>query len=146
MSPSALCCVLSYFSCVWLFVTLWTVACHASPFMGFSRQEHWSGLPFPPPGNLPDPGTELLSPVSPLLQADCLTLEPSGKPSVRARRQNCRWGEDSRGAKEGRDATFHQALTLPKQSWDNLNIQHKEGRWWPIHTMECYPSMATNKW
>ena len=97
-------------------VTLWTVAHHTSPSMGFSRQEHWSGLSFPPPGNLPDPGIEFLSPVSPALQADSLPLEPSGKPSVRARSQNCRLGEDSRGAKEGRDASFHQVLTLPKQS------------------------------
>ena len=42
--------------------------------MGFSRQEYWSGLPGPPPGDLPDPGTEPLSPVSPALQADSLPL------------------------------------------------------------------------
>ena len=45
--------------------------------MGFSRQEYWSGLPFPSPGDLPDPGIELGSPV---LQADTLTSEPPGKP------------------------------------------------------------------
>ena len=45
--------------------------------MGFSRQEYWSGLPFPSPGGLPDPGIE---PRSPTLQADALTTEPSGKP------------------------------------------------------------------
>ena len=43
-------------SCVRLFVTPWTVAHQASSSMGFSRQEYWSGLPFPPPGDLPDPG------------------------------------------------------------------------------------------
>ena len=48
-------CVLSRFSRVWLFATLWTVACQAPLSMGFSRQEYWSGLPFPPPGDLPDP-------------------------------------------------------------------------------------------
>ena len=47
--------VLSCFSPVWLFVTPWTVACKASLSMGFSRQESWSGLPFPAPGDLPDP-------------------------------------------------------------------------------------------
>ena len=47
-------CVLSRFSHVRLFVTLWTVACQAPLSMGFSRQEYWSGLPFPPPGHLPD--------------------------------------------------------------------------------------------
>ena len=64
-------------SCVWLFVTLWTVAHQAPPSMGFSRQEYWSGLPFPSPGDLPDPGIE---PRSPALQADALTSEPPGKP------------------------------------------------------------------
>ena len=47
--------------------------------MGFSRQEYWSGLPFPSPGDLPDPGIE---PGSPALQADALTSEPPGKPIV----------------------------------------------------------------
>ena len=43
-------------TCIWLFATPWTVAYQASPSMGFSRQEYWSGLPFPSPGDLPDPG------------------------------------------------------------------------------------------
>ena len=46
--------------------------------MGFSRQEYWSGLPFPSPGDLPDPGME---PRSPALEADALTSEPPGKPT-----------------------------------------------------------------
>ena len=62
---------------VWLFVTLWTVAYQASPSMGFSRQEYWSRLPFPSPGDLPDPGIEPRSPTS---EADALTSEPPGKP------------------------------------------------------------------
>ena len=49
-------CMLSRFSCVWLCETPWTVACQASLSMGFSRQEYWSGLLFPFPGDLPDPG------------------------------------------------------------------------------------------
>ena len=49
-------------SCVQLFGTPWTVAYQASPSVGFSRQEYWSGLPFPFPGDLPGPGTELGSP------------------------------------------------------------------------------------
>ena len=57
-----------------LFVTLWTVAHQASPSMGFSRQEYWSGLPFPSPGDLPNPRIE---PGSPALQADALTSEPA---------------------------------------------------------------------
>ena len=60
-----------------LFATPWTVAYHAPPSMGFSRQEYWSGLPFPSPGDLPNPGIE---PGSPAFQADALTSEPPGKP------------------------------------------------------------------
>ena len=60
-----------------LFVTPWTVAYQAPPSMGFSRQECWSGLPFPSPGDLPDPG---IKPGSPVLQADTLLSEPPGKP------------------------------------------------------------------
>ena len=59
-----------------LFATPWTVAYQASPSMGFSRQEYWSGLPFPSPGKLSDPGIE---PRSPALEADTLTSEPPGK-------------------------------------------------------------------
>ena len=61
---------------VWLFATPWTVADQTSKSMGFSRQEYWSGLPFPPPGDLPNPGIE---PGSPALEADALTFEPPGK-------------------------------------------------------------------
>ena len=49
-------------SCVQLFVTPWTVANQSPPSMGFSRQEYWSGLPFPSAGDLPDPGSESGSP------------------------------------------------------------------------------------
>ena len=59
-----------------LFVTPWTVALQAPPSTGFSRQEYWSELPFPSPGDLPDPG---IKPRSPALQADALTSEPPGK-------------------------------------------------------------------
>ena len=68
-----------------LFATLWTVAHQAPQSMGFSRQEYWSGLPFPSPGDLSNPGIE---PRSPALQADALTSEllvakilPEHKPS-----------------------------------------------------------------
>ena len=62
---------------VWHFVTPLTVAHQAPLSMGFSRQEYWSGLPFPSPGNLPDPG---IKPRSPALQTGALTSEPPGKP------------------------------------------------------------------
>ena len=57
--------------------TLWTIVHQAPLSMGFSRQEYWSGLPFPSPGGLPDPGIE---PRSSALQADALPSELPGKP------------------------------------------------------------------
>ena len=63
-------------SCVRFFRTPWAVACQAPLPMGFSRQEYWSGLPFPSLGDLPNPGIEPRSP----LQADSLSTEPPGKP------------------------------------------------------------------
>ena len=61
-------------------MTPWTVVHQAPLCMGFSRQEYWNGLPFPPPGDLPDPGIKPGSPVSPALQADSLPAKPSMKP------------------------------------------------------------------
>jgi len=66
--------------CVWLFATPWTVACHAPLSMEFFRQEYWRGLPFPLPGNLPDPVIKPISPVSPALVGRFFTTVPSGKP------------------------------------------------------------------
>ena len=60
---------------VWFFATPWTVAFQVPPSMGFSRQEYWSGVPFPSPGDLPNPGIE---PRSPALQADALPTESHG--------------------------------------------------------------------
>ena len=71
-----LCCAQSL-SHVQLFVTPWTVACQAPLSMGLSRQEYWSGLPFPPPGDLPNQGNE---PRFPTLQGNSLPAEPPGKP------------------------------------------------------------------
>ena len=62
---------------VQLFVTPWTVAYQAPPSMGLSKQEYWSGLPFPSPGDLPDPGIE------PAVKAYILTSEPPGKPQYK---------------------------------------------------------------
>ena len=62
-----------------LFATPWTVAYQAPRSMGFSRQEYWSGLPFPSPGDLPNPGIE---PGSPALQTDTLPSEPLGSLSL----------------------------------------------------------------
>ena len=62
---------------VQLLVTPWTVVHQAPLSVGFSRQEYWSGLPFPSPGDLPDPGVK---PQSPALQADSLPFELQGSP------------------------------------------------------------------
>ena len=64
-------------NCVRLFVTPWTVAHQAPLSMGFSKQEYWSGLPFPSPGDLPHPGIE---PRSPTLHTDSLPSEAPGNP------------------------------------------------------------------
>ena len=68
--------VVQLLSHVQLFVTPWTIAYQASLFMGFSRQEYWSGLPFPSSGDLPDSGIE---PGCPALQADDLPTELCGR-------------------------------------------------------------------
>ena len=69
-------------NCVRLFATPWTVARQAPLSMGFSRQEYWSGLPFPSLGDLSNPG---IKPRSPALQADALSSEPPGKPLTKKR-------------------------------------------------------------
>ena len=69
--------VLSWFSWIQLFVTLWTIACQVALSTGFSRQEYCSGLPCPPPGDLPHPGI-----TSPALQADSLLLSHGGSPEI----------------------------------------------------------------
>ena len=67
MIVEVMCCVLSQCNRVRLFANLWTVAHQAPLSVGFSRQEYWSGLPRPPPGDLPNPGIEPTSLVSPAL-------------------------------------------------------------------------------
>ena len=68
----------SLLSCVQLFETPWTIAHQVPLSMEFSRQEYWSRLPCPPPGDLPEP---VIEPGSPALQADSLPTEPPGKPT-----------------------------------------------------------------
>ena len=62
-----------------LFATPWTIACQAPLSMGFSRQEYWSGLPFPSPGDIPDPGIKLASLMSPALAGRFFITEPPKK-------------------------------------------------------------------
>ena len=70
-------CFLTVFLAAALSLQLWTFTLQAPPSMGFSRQKYWSGLLYPPPGDLPDPGTELGSPAS---QANSLSLNYQGSP------------------------------------------------------------------
>ena len=68
-----MCYVLSHFRRIQLFAALWTVAHQAPLSMGFSRQELWSGLPYPPPGDLPNPGIEPMSLTFPALAGEFFT-------------------------------------------------------------------------
>ena len=84
-------------------MTPWTVAHQAPLSMGFSRQKHWNGLPFPSPGDLPNPGIE---PGSPALQADSSPSEPPGKPQWGLFCNNLEGWERAGGGREiqeGRD-------------------------------------------
>ena len=88
-------------SCLTLFAILWAIARQAPLSMGFFRQEYWSGLPFPSPGDLPELGIE---PVSPALASGFFTTEPPGKPLAReaqgsSRVQGHTW--QARGARWG---------------------------------------------
>ena len=68
------------FDCLWPHVAPWTIARQAPLSMEFSRQEYWSWVPFPPPGDLPNLGIKPTSHVSPALQMDSSPTEQSGKP------------------------------------------------------------------
>ena len=95
------------------FVTPWTVACQAPLSMRFSRQEYWSGFPFPSPGHLPDPG---LKPESPALQADSFSSEPPGKCPVNT--SVCIWSVDrdnevNAAQEEKQDAGSREMEVIP---------------------------------
>ena len=78
--PADVCVYTQLLSHIWFFVTPWTVAQEAPLSMGFSRQEYWDGLSFPPPGDLLDTGVELVSPPSPAFSGKFFTIEPPRKP------------------------------------------------------------------
>ena len=84
-------CVLSHFSCVQLFATLWTIAREVPLSMEFYRQKYWSGLPCPPQGALTDSGIKPVSPASPVLPGGSLTLMPPGKHTFTATSRLVRW-------------------------------------------------------
>ena len=81
-------CGLSHFSCVQLFAILWTAALQTALPMGFSRQELWSGLPFPSPGDLPNPGIEPTSLTSPALAGGFFTTSTTWEAHTFTKRIN----------------------------------------------------------
>ena len=84
-------CVLSGFSRVQLFVTLWTLAHQAHLSKGFSRQDYWSGFPCPPPGDLPDPGIESMSLASPVLAGRFFTTSTTWEAQTLYKWNQMRW-------------------------------------------------------
>ena len=82
-------CVLSCFSHVQLYATLWTAACQTPLFMRFSRQEYWSGSLCPHPGDLPDPGSEPASCMSPALAGGFLTTSPTWEATFLSKHHVC---------------------------------------------------------
>ena len=75
-------CMLSHFSCVWLCMPLWTITCQVPLSMGFSRQEYWSELLFPPPGDLYNSGIEPMSLTSPALAGRFLTISTTWESTI----------------------------------------------------------------
>ena len=111
--------MLSHFSCVWLFVTLWTIACQAPLSMGFSRQESWKGLPFPSLGDLLDPGIECMSPE---LSDEFFTTEPPGKSHVEVHESRI-----FRMGQQARDPEKSQHNSSPKVfCWENSLFSGKD--------------------
>ena len=123
-------CVLVVQSC-WLFATPWTVAHQAPPSMEFSRQEYWSGLSFPSPGDLPDPGIKLRSPA---LQADSFPSEPPGKPKECVEQSNSGRAEKTWWAKgpgpigPGRPPWGY--WFVPLHSKQGVFVRFPAQRWW----------------
>ena len=117
---------------VWLLVAPWTVAHQASPSMGFSRQEYWSGLPFPSSGDLPDPG---INPGSLALQADALPSEPPGKQ-----------GNRTRNYINGR-STLNIILTIPRmvEKTQHVKWSHKYTKKTKIKLLEMKTTMSDVK-
>ena len=125
-------------SCVRLFVTPWTVAYQAPQYMEFSRQEYWSGLPFPSPGDLPNPR---IKPGSPALQTDALPSVPPGKPFFTVVKN------PPVSARDIRDASSTPGLRRPPGGHSN-SLQYSSlenpidrGAWWA--TVQGVPKSQT---
>ena len=106
-------------SCVLLFATPWTVA-HQTPLsMGFSRQEYWSGLPCPPPGDLPYPGIKPASLMSPTLAGTSLPLVPPGTLSIRNMKRYgeavLRWQRNRMGRPLSHPQIHQKNISMPSK-------------------------------
>ena len=125
---------LKLFSRVWLFVTPWALAYQAPPFMEFSRLEYWSGLSFPSPGDLPNPGIE---PRSPALYAEALPSEPPGKFHWKEYKcKSLKTGKPWQDLRQKRNKHFWQAMTSRrmtfKVSWRLMEVWYCE----PFQTLQ----------
>ena len=120
-------------------MNLWTVACQAPLSIGFSRQGYWSGLPFPSPGDLPDPG---IKPGFPALQADYLLTELQGKLVVLSKESACNAGDtEDLGLIPGSGRTMYM-LSCPGGGHGNLlqyscleNTMDRGALWSVVHTV-----------
>ena len=119
--------VLSCFSCVQLFVTLWIVAHQAPLSMGLSRPEYWSGLPCPSPGDLPNPGIEPASLLSPALGAGFFTTITT-------------W---EAGPRQSHALKVPQVILVRRQAWDSL-LSSKEGAALPAQSSGKKSSKINN--
>ena len=118
-------------SCVQFFATSWTRACQAPLSKGFSRQEYWSELPFPPQGDFPDPGIKLMSPVSSALADGFFTTEPSGKPME----------QEAASVKESIEMTYSNCFWhLSPQSFNLFYGIRESWAFTEIHSWKCKES------
>ena len=100
--------------------------CQAPLFMGSSRQEYWSGLPFPSPGDLPDPGIE---PGSPALQTESLPSEPLGKPTI----HTGAYTNTPRHKDRMTDPYAHQFTLANPNTWIHQNTNpNTHGQFWVL--------------
>ena len=127
ISPWRLMCVLSHFSRVQLIVTPWTLRPHQAPLsLGFSRQEYWSRLPIPSPGDLPDKGIKPTSPEAPALQADFFTAEPRRK-LLKTNNHLIKWVLSSPPWGDAETKAYRRATNCPRSTIENGRV----GIWIP---------------
>ena len=129
------------FSCVWLFLTPWTVACQAPLSMEFSRQECWSGLPFPSPGDLANPGIEPVSLLSPTLAGRFFTTAPPGLWPPDAKNWLIRkdpdvgkdWRQEEKGTTEDKMVGWHHRLNGHEFEWTLELVMDREAWHAAVH-------------